>query len=219
LWETLEAGVDVARLERAASETLSQWRKLCFDEAQAAHALGSGSLLVRTGDDTFGFIHSSVMEYLVAAQAAERLTTTIADAALVDDAIRRSTVLADTVLANAAIVDEGLLALREMSPLMADFFCGVAGREAASAWARAVTVAAHASPAAKANALAVSGSLGIRFTGVDLAGQDLREQDLTDRDLASANLTGANLAGARTARHEPGRRLLGQRRPELRDVR
>jgi WD40 repeat protein len=166
LWETTEQGIDVARLERTAARTLSEWKQLRFDEAQAAHALGSRSLLVRNGDDSFGFIHSSVMEFLVAAQAAEP--------------------------AHADLLDR-----REMSPLMADFFCSVAGGERASSWARVTARDSRASRTAKANALTVASILGVRLEGADLAGQDLRECDLTGRDLALADLTGADLAGAR----------------------
>jgi len=45
-----------------------------LDEAQAAHVLGCGTLLCRQGEGRFSFIHASVMEYLVAAEAARRLT-------------------------------------------------------------------------------------------------------------------------------------------------
>jgi hypothetical protein len=99
---------------------------------------------VRTGEDTFGFIHLSVMEFLVATQAATRLVQEPRDDDLND-----------------------LLARREMTPLMADFLCGVAGRDVALDWARSTLRNQLVSSAEKAN-----GSVGFDPSGTRLATGD-----------------------------------------------
>jgi hypothetical protein len=156
-----------------------------FTSEQATHSVASGSLLVRTGDEEFTFIHRSVMEWLVAAYAAS---------ALGDDGTAR------------------LLATRRMSRLMAAFLADLAGHEIARDWAARTLGDGSASETAKQNALAVwnhltsagtAGSGGIATTGrpaprdasldrpagpgepaavppvpLNLAGVDLRNSDL-----------------------------------------
>src|SRR5262249_53112481 len=144
----------------------------------------------------FGFVHRSVMEWLVADTAATELRE-----------------------GNAPTT----LATREMSDLMTDFFCDLASHAAAARWAdRTRSAGPQASTAAtqQANATRIRARLrrrGDHGSGagshpahdvppVELSGQDLRDQDIAafalpgnDRGLRGALLRDANLAGKRLA--------------------
>jgi len=200
LWRTGEAGVDLRTLQettRAVLTGLTQppaaragdqpvreafdLTRLRMDPGQAAHAVGSGSLLVRDEDDRFGFVHASVLEYLVADETAR-------------------------MLGADGDVDVGIgpLAGREMSPLMIDFLCDALGSypragERAADWATRTLGASGSSAAAVANAIAINGRLRLGQQGrrANLAGQDLRGRDLSSLDLRGADLSGANLRGCR----------------------
>ncbi|WP_309112471.1 trypsin-like peptidase domain-containing protein [Saccharothrix sp.] len=182
LWATTASAIRESDLG-AAAETLALLTEGGYSLAQAQHAVGSGTLLVHT-DDGFGFVHQSVMEWLVANAAAQRMD---------------------------AVAD---IANRVMSPLMVDFFCDLAGHDAARAWARGVP--GDAAEAVKQNASAVLARLGgperTDLSGMDLRGHDLARFDLreaklgwsdlrgqrwTDLQLTGADLTGANLTGVR----------------------
>src|SRR5262245_3912554 len=93
---------------------------------QATHHVGSGSLLVRDDDGNFGFIHQSVLEWLVANRAAEEL--------------------------RSGGRSEALTA-RQISPLMADFLRDLTGREQTVTWAQQTLSAVDASEYTKKNAL------------------------------------------------------------------
>ncbi|MBL7622712.1 TIR domain-containing protein [Frankia sp. AgB1.8] len=194
LWRTTDQVINLSELTATTSTALDAMTDRVdagqLDSSQAAHMVGSGSLLVRADDGGFTFIHQSVMEYLVAAAAAQRLAD-------VDD------------------LDGGgdVLGARVMSPLMVDFLRGVAGDAAATAWARRALTEPEAGQAPRANALAIARRAdptvargarlggahleGADLTGLDLTGADLAGANLTDADLDDANLTGANLTGAR----------------------
>jgi WD40 repeat protein/3',5'-cyclic AMP phosphodiesterase CpdA len=154
-----------------------------LDTAAATHAIGSGTLLSRTGDGEFSFVHHSLVEWLVARHAAGFLLNRTSDA-------------------------HDLLSAREMSDLAVDFLCGLAGEPAARSWAVATAGDPAAGPAAKANALAILKLVGtpepppLRLAGGSLrgsrhGGEDLRGADLTGADLTEADLSGARLDGAR----------------------
>ncbi|MEJ2854550.1 MULTISPECIES: trypsin-like peptidase domain-containing protein [unclassified Saccharothrix] len=183
LWATTAPAIRESDLGAAAA-TLARLTERGYSHAQAQHAVGSGTLLVHT-EDGFGFVHQSVMEWLVANAAARRL--------------------------------DGMedVANRVMSPLMVDFFCDLAGHDAAREWARGVP--GDAPEAVKQNASAVLARLGsperTDLSGMDLRGRDLarwfdlreaklahsdlRGQRLTDVVLTGADLTGADLTGVR----------------------
>ncbi|MGH8887758.1 MAG: pentapeptide repeat-containing protein, partial [Egibacteraceae bacterium] len=188
LWQTTERAVRLPDLTAAAAEVIDQMADRPLDEDRAAHVLGSGTLLVRDEEGLFSFVHQSVMEWLVANHAAECLMSGEAD--------------------------PEVLGRRELSVLMADFFCGLAGRARARAWATRVLGTPAGAEAAKRNALLVLDRLGERAqAGVQLQGQDLRGQtfssaqdlsgadlrcaDLTDARLVGVNLSGANLVHAK----------------------
>ena len=171
LWETTALTIPVTDLTAEVFATLTRLAKRGYTEDQAAHTVGSGTLLVRTPEEEFSFVHQSVMEWLVASAAAKKLQQGEA---------------ADTLVA------------RTMSTLMLDFLCDLAGHEVARRWAADVLADPAASEVAKQNALAVSQRLGPGARQV-LVGVDLRGQDLTNRDLRNANLQGADLHGMRLA--------------------
>jgi WD40 repeat protein len=171
LWTSTEPTLGIDDLQDVAA-ALKNLAARQLDPPRAAHVIGSGTLLVRTDEGRFCFAHPSVMEWLVAADASARLRDGHPPAGLCQ---------------------------REMSPLMAEFFIDLAGRDQATCWAGAVLADGDADDAAKANALLVLGQLGVGQPGgspvpdVRLAWHDLRGRDLTGRLLADADLHGADL--------------------------
>ncbi|WP_328471760.1 pentapeptide repeat-containing protein [Actinoplanes sp. NBC_00393] len=144
---------------------------------QAVHVLGSGTLLVRIGDDQFEFVHRSIMEWLVTSHLASLLSG--------DDAE------ADRYLATA------------LSPVQIDLLGELVEPERLAAWLGT----ALGDAALRGNALAVAQQLqmplherlvlrGQDLRGRDLRGRDLTGADLTGADLSNADLTGADLTGA-----------------------
>ncbi|MFT7836599.1 pentapeptide repeat-containing protein [Saccharothrix sp. BKS2] len=189
LWETTATTIQTADLEDTVVRVLTRLAERGYSIDQAAHAVGSGSLLVRAEDGGFAFVHQSVMEWLVAEVAADELRAGRFGSAVVN---------------------------RRMTRLMVDFLCDLAGREPVVRWARQVLVDPHVADAARQNATEVVRRLnvwtrlllsgqdlrGYHFGEVDLSGADLREADLSDQRFVNtrfvgADLTDANLTGAR----------------------
>jgi WD40 repeat protein len=170
LWATQTASVHHSALPEDVARAIDDLDARSIDLQDAAHDVGSGTLLVRDAAGNFSFVHRSVLEWLVANDAAEHVHRGDAAPAVAEVA---------------------------MSELMADFFWGRLGRREAEAWARARLGEAADGPA-KANALRVLARLRIRnLRGADLRGQDLRGDDLSEQDLSGADLSGAQLTGAR----------------------
>ena len=175
LWASTSLTIGLAELSAEVSSTLTRLAERGYSADQASHSIGSGSLLVRTDDGAFTFVHQSIMEWLVADAAAQSLGGPAGDQILIT---------------------------RQMSKLMVDFFGDLAGPDAARRWAAGVLADPQAAEAAKQNALAIRER--VHVPGVaeaaepeNLAGVDLRGQDLSERDLRGANLRGANLRGMR----------------------
>ncbi len=140
-----------------------------LDTGVTEQQIGSGTLLVRDENDNFRFMHYSILEWLVAQRAAAEVH---------ED--RSPTVLA----------------VREMSDLMTDFFHQLVGAERAQQWAW--TALRKGGDVAKKNALHVLDRLGAQTKiGVKLAGQDLRGKDFSGQDFRGADLSGADLSDAR----------------------
>ncbi|WP_433265465.1 trypsin-like peptidase domain-containing protein [Actinosynnema sp. CS-041913] len=175
LWETTSPTIRTTDLAEAVVTRLNRLAERGYSIDQAAHAVGSGTLLVRTEDGGFAFVHQSVMEWLVARVAADDL---LADRL-------------DTAITN-----------RKMSKLMVDFFCDLAGHEAVLRWARTVLADVDADDVAKQNATAVVQRLEAPRVRLELAGIDLRANDLTTLDLRGANLRGADLSGQHLMRKD-----------------
>lgn len=172
LWTQTEKTVDVNALPAEFCAAIQALGPHAIEHGEIKHAIGSGTLLVRDEEGGFSFVHQSVLEWLVANAAAE------------DVKARRA---------------PAVLAAREMSDLMADFFGALATRDLASSWSERALAGGEGDIETK-NALRVQRRLGSRKTSVvDLAGRDLRGEDLSERDLQGANLRGANLEGVRLA--------------------
>ena len=194
LWETGETFLRLSDLTEIAG-TLSDLAAGRLTTEQRVHAVGAGSLLVRTDQGFFGFIHASVVEWLVAAEIARQLSHGEARPAP--------------------------LAARPLSQLTVDFVCDLAGSQPCQAWAGQILADPAASEVARANAIKVSTRLrtpaeidlrGALLKGEDLSYRDLAGVDLTGADLSQARLIGTNLAGA-TLR---GANLAGARLDEAR---
>ncbi|KUN01666.1 hypothetical protein AQI95_30345 [Streptomyces yokosukanensis] len=190
LWES---GQDSLRLDELTdvAETLGGLAEARLSVPQTAHAIGSGSLLVRSDDGVFRFIHGSVVEWLVARECARRLTDG----------------------------DSTLLGRRQLSQLAVEFLCDLADHRICQAWAEQELsgTSGDTSPdAARANAVKILSRLrvpahtdlrGAALAGEDLSHRDFSGVDLTRADLTDARLVGANLSGAVLR----GARLVGAR--------
>ncbi|MDX6434748.1 MAG: hypothetical protein QOE54_7114 [Streptosporangiaceae bacterium] len=178
LWETNEPYLRLAELTEVAG-TLSGLADGHLPGGQAVHAVGAGSLMVRTDEGLFGFIHGSVVEWLVAQ------------------------CIADDFAAGTAA--PAALARRTLSQLTVDFLCDLAEARACQAWAAAVLSDAGADDVSRANAIRITTRLrtpartdlrGAKLQGEDLSYRDLQEVDLTGADLTHAHLVGVDLSRA-----------------------
>lgn len=170
LWEAAEPTFPAADLSLAVATTLTDLLDRGYTTEEAAQAVGSGTLLVRTEDGEFSFVHRSIMEWLVAKA------------------------VADEIRADGISL---ILQSRRFSGLMINFLCDLTGHESARQWAATVLREIGPSEAAKQNALAVDGRLEVgvpkRLAGVDLRGQDLAGEDLSDADLRRATMRGMRI--------------------------
>jgi WD40 repeat protein/3',5'-cyclic AMP phosphodiesterase CpdA len=176
LWRTSAAEIPAKDLAAEVATVLQRLAERSFSTDQAAHAIGVRSLLVRTEEDGFRFVHQSVMEWLVARAAADDFN---------------------------AGHPRRLLDGAELSPPMAAFLCDLAGHDRVRSWAHE-TLGANAPETLHRNALVLIRRLepdvpadGPAPPPAQLAGTDLRGQDLANRDLRRANLSRADLRGAR----------------------
>ncbi|MQY39306.1 hypothetical protein SRB17_73280 [Streptomyces sp. RB17] len=175
LWES---GQDSLRLDELTdvAETLTGLADARLSVQQTAHAIGSGSLLVRSDDGVFRFIHGSVVEWLVARECARRLTGG----------------------------DGSLLFRRQLGQLAVEFLCDLTDHRICQAWAErelSGTSSSEASAdAARANAVKILSRLRVPahtdLRGAALAGEDLSHRDFSGVDLSRADLTDARLVGA-----------------------
>lgn len=190
LWDSDAPYVTVSDLTDVAGDVIADLTERNLTAEQAAHVVGSGTLLVRTAEGAFTFVHQSVMEWLVAAEIAQRF--------------------------GRGETDPAPLRGRVMSALMADFLVDLAGYRQCRAWAERVLADVRAGEAARTNAERINERVreptgvpvnlrGVNFRGVELSGRDLRRADLTGADLTDARLAGTDLEGARLA----GTRLVG----------
>ena len=169
LWASKDPVIALHDLSAEVTATLAGLAERGYTEDQATHSIASGSLLVRTEDGAFSFIHQSVMEWLVAAAAASGSEILAA---------RRMSRLMVAFFADLAGHDtaRGWAARTLADPDAPE----IAKQNALDVAARAGAPTASPGPA-----------------GVDLARVDLRGQDLTGRDLRGASLRGAFLSRMR----------------------
>ncbi|MBM7775572.1 WD40 repeat protein [Actinokineospora baliensis] len=173
VWESDQV---LLRLDDVAevAEALAGLADTPLSPPQATHAVGAGSLLVRTDDGLFGFIHASVMEWLVAKEIARQLG------------------LGDGRPA--------LLGRRKLSQLTVDFLCDLGDPGRLREWA----AHPGGDPVTDANALKISKRLRTPaktdMREAVLRGEDLSHRDLSGVDLTGADLTDALLIGTKLAR-------------------
>ncbi|WP_314174398.1 WD40 domain-containing protein [Streptomyces winkii] len=191
LWESGRSALRLDELTETVAETLSGLADSgSMSTQESAQAVGAGSLLVRTDDGLFHFIHGSVVEWLVAREAAAQL----------------------------ARGDDALLAARPLTQLAVEFFCDLADHARCTEWVQGVlnSPGPRTSEAARANAVRIIDRLrvpadadlrGARLVGEDLSARDFSGVDLTGADLTDARLLGTNLSGAILR----GARLVGAR--------
>ena len=175
LWDSGEDSLGLADLETISASAVRDLADRRLTSDQASHLIGSGTLLVRTDEERFRFVHRSVMEWLVANAAAKRL--------------------------KESPNETGALGVRLVSPLMAEFLADLAGHLTAVSWCRTMLAAdpAATGTTAKNNAVtllrrlnepfyAADGSSLLRLTGLELQGADLSGADLHGADLDGADL-------------------------------
>lgn len=176
------AGEPFLRLEDIAevAGTLGGLTEVPLTPEQAVHAVGAGSLLVRTEEGAFGFIHESVAEWLVASEVARQLSV-------------------DPVGHVPQLVQ------RPLSPLTVEFLCDLAGVHPCQIWANRTLSSSASGETARTNAMRITGRLrtspgadlrGASLHGEDLSGRSFQGVDLTGADLTDARLVGANLTRA-----------------------
>jgi WD40 repeat protein/transcriptional regulator with XRE-family HTH domain len=172
MWETNEV---LLRLDDVAevAQALTGLADTPLSPPQATHAVAAGSLLVRS-EEMFGFIHSSVMEWLVANEIADQL--------------------------NQGHPHPPLLGRQQLSQLTADFLCDLADSHRLRAW----TVRPGDDGISNANALKVSKRLRTPakadLRGASLCGEDFSYRDFSGADLTGADLTDARLIGTKLSR-------------------
>ncbi|SED53036.1 WD40 repeat [Streptomyces sp. 2224.1] len=188
LWSSGRSTLSLDELTDVAG-TLTGLADIRLSAREAAHAIGSGSLLVRSDEGLFQFIHSSIVEWLVAREAATRLVRG----------------------------EYELLARRPLSQLTVEFLCDLADHRTCQEWAERVLDGpdedgegegrrrGQADEVARANAVKVLARLrvpahtdlrGAALAGEDLSHRDFSGVDLTRADLTDTQLVGANLSGA-----------------------
>ncbi|QBS39975.1 TIR domain-containing protein [Nocardia sp. CS682] len=170
IWETGEPYLRLAELTEVAQHLVEMTGANRMSVQQSTHAIGSGSLLVRTEDNLFGFIHSSVPEWLVANHIAEQFAAGVA---------------APPQLGHAPL-----------SQLSIDFLCDLADIRFARTWADGVLDDPAADEVSRTNAIRLTTRLRTAPTA-DLRGAVLAGEDLSYRDMQQVDLTGADLSGAR----------------------
>jgi hypothetical protein len=203
MWPKLERTIRASELTEVVASVVDKLAERQFDERSAAHLVGARTLLVRDAEGLFSFVHQSILEWLVASRAAEQIRAGSQERRAVD-----------------------ALKTAKMSPLMADFFCSLAGSHA-EPWAQDVlgTMGPGLGDVAKENALLVLKRLGKDArASVQLARDDLRGQDFSGQQLPKSNFAGADLAEARfigtdlTGANLEGARLI-RGGPDLREAR
>ena len=165
LWESGQTHLNLDELGEI-GRSLAQLADFRLSPEQTVHAVGAGSLLVRSEEDQFGFIHASVMEWLLAKRIAEDWASGTAEPTLL-----LGQPLPDTVL---------------------EFLCDLAGAGSALDWVNRVLADPQAGSARRTNAVHLSSRLKVG-TGADLRGAKLRGENLSAMKLRAARLGDANL--------------------------
>ncbi|MTE12170.1 WD40 domain-containing protein [Nocardia aurantiaca] len=170
VWETGRPYLDLAELTEVAHTAVEQIDASRLNVAQFVHTLGSRSLIVRAEDNRFGFIHSSVRDWLVAKHVAGQL---------------RDGVTAPAPLAQA-----------QLEPLAVEFLCDLADVELLQAWVERTQDDPGEHEITRTNAARLAARLRIS-PDKDLRGLDLSREDLSFRNLQQLDFTGAIMTETR----------------------
>ncbi|MFI9816996.1 trypsin-like peptidase domain-containing protein [Saccharothrix variisporea] len=213
LWATTASAIRESDLGAAAA-TLARLTERGYSHAQAQHAVGSGTLLVHT-EDGFGFVHQSVMEWLVANAAAGRPDTDITNRVMSPLMVDFFCDLAghDTAREWArGVPADAPEAVKQNASAVLARLGGAEQTDLSGMDLRARDLAALDLREAK---LSRADLRGQRWTDVVLTGADLTGADLTGVRVTGGDLTGADLTGTTWRRAA----LVGVRgvedRPEL----
>ena len=177
MWRRNLRSVNIADLGEAITGPLEiVLRAYDNPKDEGVHLLGSGTLVCRTGDNKFEFMHQSVLEWLVA----DHIATVLLEAVKRDEAIQ-------------------LLTLRELSPLMTDFLIGLGDSAFLRQWTDEILAArARQSDQLVENVLLIRKRLGIVNDKqlLDLSGQNLDGQEFTQQNLTGSDFRGTSLKNA-----------------------
>jgi len=175
LWTSRDPRIALSDLSEAVMDTLSDLAERGFTSEQAAHTIASGTLLVRSEDGAFSFIHQSILEWFVARAA-------VSDREI----LSRGQVsrLMASFFSDLAATDS-----------VANWTDQVLSTPSDSAFARrnAYTLAEEAGKEASQP----TGLPGLDPPGLGLRGLDLRGHELSGQDLHNSDLRGTNLRGMR----------------------
>lgn len=193
LWQKSDPFISLAELEEDTARVLESLGAASLEPDVAAFQVASGTLLVRDEEGRFAFLHQSILEWLVAREAAQEIESGGAPETL---------------------------SSRDLSPLMADFLIDLCDSEFLKVWlldtsgarsderTRNVLLVAQrmersrSTPAGEAGGsieILSHGLRGVDLSGQDLSGADFSEADFTDAVLIETLLIGANLQRARLA--------------------
>ncbi|GAB0101969.1 hypothetical protein JMUB6875_09360 [Nocardia sp. JMUB6875] len=170
VWETGRPYLTLTELTEVAHAAVERIDATRLNVAQFVHALGSRSLVVRGEDNQFGFIHSSVRDWLVTAHIAEQLADGVASPAPLSQA--------------------------QLEPLAVEFLCDLADVELLRAWVERTQADPAAHEITRTNAARIAARLRIS-PHEDLRGLDLSREDLSFRNLARLDFTGADMTETR----------------------
>lgn len=178
LWASKNPTIALNDLSAEISATLTGLADRGFSDEHASHAIGSGSLLVRTEDGAFTFVHQSIMEWLVAAAAAAGPTDIMTG--------RRMSRLMTKFFTDLVGHDSARYwAKRTLAHRQASEIAKLNALDVLN-----VTWRPNADDGASESARPQN------LAAVDLRGQDLNYRDLRGADLSEANLYGMHLRGA-----------------------
>ncbi|MBB5806004.1 WD40 repeat protein [Saccharothrix ecbatanensis] len=188
LWETTATTIQTSDLADTVVRTLARLTERGYSIDQAAHAVGSGSLLVRTETGGFTFVHQSVMEWLVAKVAADELPKT----EIVNRKMSRLMVDFLCDLAGHKV------ALSWARNVLAHPDAAEAAKQNAAEVARRLEARVHlmlAGADLRAFDFSELDLRGANLSGADLSGQQLFDKDFTGTDLSGANLSDVRMIG------------------------
>ncbi|AUI69302.1 NACHT domain-containing protein [Beggiatoa leptomitoformis] len=188
LWERTAKTVDIHELD-GVTQQIHEELGLLLEFGIAKQQLCSGTLLIRDNEGQFGFIHQSVMEWLVAKIAVRQLSEQTQETVSLWQKI--------LTLGNPTVKAIPLLEKRQMSALMSQFFVDLAGHDQARKWASRIIKQRGVASIIQNNADSTLKQLkNNQRNSLDRRGQNLRGQDFSGQDLRYADFSGADLTDA-----------------------